>query len=525
MGTRVQAVLENARRGQRGLGLVSVLGLSAAILSYLWWGRFQYRSDLYLALTYLAGGGLILLNHVVFGDRLREMGIRLDNLARSAALFLTATAVPALLILLLGLAAGNYRPEPTETLAVYFGWALLQQHVLQNFFFLRLRQSLKWPSHAAVGAAFLFALLHSPNWALVTLTFLGGLFWCWLFYRSPNLWMATVSHWLLATLLLLFFKADTLQFAVGRAGFRYEAYGGGVLVAGGRDAEGFPVVVTVPGPDRGKPSLVKVFHPDGTLLKSWNAFPTLDFSGQLAMGDLGFEAGDEVVLAPGPVGDNPAQVKIYSLEGRKLGEFEVARREGFGAWVAVFEGTVLLAPGPAPGQKAEVLQFLPDGKLLNHWFLDTGLANGIRVAGLSDPLPRHPPWLLVWGNPLAVNPARVHLFRGDQRQREWQAYATTWGLNLSPVRLGEGKLGVVTAPGPLRGYSAHLRVFDLEGRELQSFVPDAAPSACGGNVAALDLDGNGRDEIVLGEGTCGGAGSTIRVLDLAGNLLYQWEAY
>lgn len=72
------------------------------------------------------------------------------------------------------------------------------------------------------------------------------------------------------------------------------------------------------------------------------------------------------------------------------------------------------------------------------------------------------------------------------------------------------------APGSLRGYPPQLRVFDTQGRELYNFFACEDPAACGSNVAAVEVDG---------DGICKGRPPTVRILDLSGQLLYQWQAF
>jgi len=125
-----------------------------------------------------------------------------------------------------------------------------------------------------------------------------------------------MSQAVLSLLMLVFFKFSHLdQFEVGMNASRYEAYGDGVQVAAGYDSSGQARIVTAPGPDSGTPSLIRVFDQKGTRLAEWIAFPEFDFSAHLAIGELGFGAGEEVVVAPGPGPPNPPLVRIFDLQG------------------------------------------------------------------------------------------------------------------------------------------------------------------------------------------------------------------
>jgi hypothetical protein len=77
----------------------------------------------------------------------------------------------------------------------------------------------------------------------------------------------------------------------------------------------------------------------------------------------------------------------------------------------------------------------------------------------------------------------------------------------------------------LRGYGPHVRIYDLGGNEIYSRLSHKDPSPCGSNVTAVDLDGDGNDELVLGEGVCRDSPARVRVEDFSGKLLYLWDAY
>ena len=54
-------------------------------------------------------------------------------------------------------------------------------------------------------AAAIFATLHLPNPFLVIVTFTGGLAWCWIYSRHPNIAPLAVSHAAATVVILLSF--------------------------------------------------------------------------------------------------------------------------------------------------------------------------------------------------------------------------------------------------------------------------------------------------------------------------------
>lgn len=153
---------------------------------------------------FAAGFWPITIN-LLCGDRPVDSGIRLDNLKNSARPVLLFTLAGALFVSIVGLLSGGFHWQSAKTLAeksaVYLLWGPAQQYLLNSFGMRRLRQAGLNPAFAALLAAAVFAAIHSPNWPLVAVTFLGGLGWCMLFARWPNLPLLGLSQGFLAVLI------------------------------------------------------------------------------------------------------------------------------------------------------------------------------------------------------------------------------------------------------------------------------------------------------------------------------------
>jgi len=525
---------------------------TGSILAYTWWGRFQYHHSALLAAVYAICGTVVVATHLVSRSSLKSLGLRLDNWRKASFVFGLFTLPAGLLILLLGSRSGA-PGIPGHDLALYSLWALGQQFLLQCFL-LPAMQGVVYPlsrssrteameilperkdqlllRHGvlpAILAAVLFALLHLPQRELTFLTLIAGFAWCFCFTVAPSLPAAWISHAALGGLALIFFKPDLLgPFQVGPGGYRYEAYGDGVQVAAGYDAVGSPLVFTLPGPDQGRPSLVRVYSVDGKRRAEWVAFPEFDFSGRIAVGELGFGPGDEVVVTPGPGPANPAVVRIFSAEGRQLMEFNPDLPAGFGAFPVVWNGQLAISVGPAPRQPAFTLFYSGNGELLRRWDL-TRL--GLFVNGVSAcPYPLRKgspaePGILAWGTGISVNPS-VFIEFHDGVALIRNTLPTTFGLNLIPLRARSGP-AVAVAPGPLIGYPPWIRIFADDGAwtMIGDWVAFDDRGAAGANLAAVDVDGDGIDELVVGEGCAPGRPPTVRIVDLEHRLLHQWNAY
>ena len=96
-------------------------------------------------------------------------------------------------------------------------WGGSQQFVLQTVILQEARTT--FGRGAIFVAAAIFAAFHLPNPFLVAVTFLGGLIWCFIYARHPNIVPLALSHAASTVIILLSFNADITQAL--RTGWRY----------------------------------------------------------------------------------------------------------------------------------------------------------------------------------------------------------------------------------------------------------------------------------------------------------------
>jgi hypothetical protein len=117
---------------------------------------------------------------------------------------------------------------PADELSVYLKvllyliWALMQQFLVQSFFFVRLEQLLRGGRRAVIATALLFSSAHIPNPVLVPVTLAGGLLLSELFRRYRTLYLLAVAQVLVAISLAISIPQPVLHGM--RVGIGYVCY-------------------------------------------------------------------------------------------------------------------------------------------------------------------------------------------------------------------------------------------------------------------------------------------------------------
>jgi membrane protease YdiL (CAAX protease family) len=158
----------------------------------LWSSRLAFRNDWALA-------AVVAVFVFVLADRpsLRRMGLSLPSDFGASLVLAVSFATAVFLVFVVRWAGGAIPANPTwpqlHMVWQYIVWALVQEFMLQSFFFTRCEE-LFGSSPAVWIAATLFAAAHLPSPILTTFTLIGGLFFCEMFRRYRSIYPIGIVH-------------------------------------------------------------------------------------------------------------------------------------------------------------------------------------------------------------------------------------------------------------------------------------------------------------------------------------------
>jgi len=156
---------------------------------------------------------------------LRRMGLGLPTRVGASMVLAVSFAAAIFLGLVVRWAGGQIPANPMwpslRLTGQYVGWALIQEFMLQSFFFTRCEEL--FGSSAAVWvAATLFAGAHLPSPLLTAFTLAGGLFFCEMFRRYRSIYPLGMVHGLLGLTIALTMPDSLLHHM--RVGIGYLRY-------------------------------------------------------------------------------------------------------------------------------------------------------------------------------------------------------------------------------------------------------------------------------------------------------------
>src|SRR5260370_31550443 len=139
----------------------------------------------------------ILVLALIDRPSLDRLGLRLPKTFGASVVLGISFATAVFLVAMVQWAGGEVPANPTwprlHTMWQYFVWAMIQQFILQSFFFTRCEELFVSPAAVWVTAT-LFAAAHLPSPILTTFTLVGGLFFCEMFRQYRSIYPIGIVH-------------------------------------------------------------------------------------------------------------------------------------------------------------------------------------------------------------------------------------------------------------------------------------------------------------------------------------------
>ncbi|MFZ0798512.1 MAG: type II CAAX endopeptidase family protein [Terriglobales bacterium] len=167
----------------------------------------------------------ILVLVVIHRPSLERLGLRLPKTFGASVVLGISFVMIALMVALVNWAGGQIPANQTwpalQSVWGYVIWALIQEFMLQSFFFNRFEDL--YGGKAAVWiASTLFAAAHLPSPILTTATLIGALFFCEMFRRYRSIYPLGVAHAMLGLSIFLIAPDSLLHHM--RVGIGYLKY-------------------------------------------------------------------------------------------------------------------------------------------------------------------------------------------------------------------------------------------------------------------------------------------------------------
>jgi membrane protease YdiL (CAAX protease family) len=163
----------------------------------LWSARLSVRNR--WALAGVIAVLFFILVDIALGGRpsIRRLGLGLPTTFGATLVLAVSFAAAILLIFMVRWAGGEIPANPTwpdlKQTSGYLLWALIQEFILQSFFFTRCEELFGGATAVWVAAA-LFAAAHLPSPILTTFTLVGALFFCEMFRRYRSIYPIAIVH-------------------------------------------------------------------------------------------------------------------------------------------------------------------------------------------------------------------------------------------------------------------------------------------------------------------------------------------
>lgn len=292
-------------------------------------------------------------------------------------------------------------------------------------------------------------------------------------------------------------------------------------------------ILTVPGP--GGRTRVKFFDKHGGQIENSDIYASAyDFygGGDVAFGNVNGDQTKEIIVGSGR--KSAPYVKIYDKHTKKLIRKFLAYDENFMGGVRVAAGDLdgdgkdEIITGAGPGGGAHVRVFTSSGKVIYPKLFPFGhyLVTGVDVAA-GDIDGDKKDEIIVSLGPGKSPEVRVIQENGRLSKTHFLAYDKNFkgGVRIATGDIDkDGRDEIITGAGP--GGGPHVRVFEGNGiPRATDFFPFHPNFRGGVDVATIDYDEDGKDEIVMAQSSEGQAWIKVYRFNLQRTILTNFLAY
>ena len=166
-------------------------------LEFALWAPTRETRNRWAAIGAITILGLMLIDVLIDRTSIQRLGLGLPKIFGAGLVLGIGLAMVVLMVILVRLAGGQIPANSTgpslRLAGGYLIWALLQEFMLQSFFFNRFEKLYGGPPAVWIASA-LFAAAHLPSPVLTTATLIGALFFCEMYRRFRNIYPLAVVH-------------------------------------------------------------------------------------------------------------------------------------------------------------------------------------------------------------------------------------------------------------------------------------------------------------------------------------------
>lgn len=289
-------------------------------------------------------------------------------------------------------------------------------------------------------------------------------------------------------------------------------------------------IITLPGPGPKKKAVLKTFKNDGSLASLEIIALDTYYGGSVAAGDIDGDGSAELIVGAGPGPQNQGVVRVFKADGTQLLEF-MPFDAGYGVNVAAADldgdGDYEIIAAPASGEEnrsiVKVYAYNKEAKAMEaaaDEFDAHGVFYGANIAA-ADTDGDGRPEIITAPGPGPSNPAEVKIWKVDVaggigswsiHESQRLQFAGNYGLTLAVGDVdGDGGDELIIGAGPNPKAVAEVKIIRPDGTEIKRFTA-FSEYRYGVNVAAADLDGDGKAEVIAAAGPDPGKASAKRMI-------------